>query len=401
MIHAVTRKEIRSKMQASLQLGQVEALVASEINSILAKALNEAIAKERDEFLGRADYERSQNPVYRNGFKNVTIPGFLGSLTLRKPDLRSGSFVSSILTALKVASHSMAYLLASRFWLRGTATRAVAQELNHALGTKISASDVSTLTNALAPTLDAWEKQPLPQNISYIFLDACYLKSRKERFTCKQALLVAIGVDDQKRRHFLGFLLGDTESKESWTMLLQNLLARGLNRSVLRLIISDQHQAILAAVADTLALPHQLCLVHKLRNLLAILPRQDKKTFRDAFKEIFWLSDSKSSALIALNKFKIKWIHRYPRAVRLVDDNFQMFTAFFDEPAEFWLILRSSNLVERFIREIKRRFYPAGAMQNDLEVSKLLWSVVQAQQSRWNKLKIYTSKSIKEAVLAA
>jgi transposase-like protein len=284
--------------------------------------------------------------------------------------------------ALKGAGKHLVGLLATRFWLRGTATRAVAEELNAALGSKLHPATISKLTNTLEPVIRDWENRPIPEGICYLFLDALYLPVRRPGFTSKQALLAALGVDASGRRHVLGFLLGDRESQESWEGLLKNLLARGLQREALRLVVSDEHKGIEAAVTARLGVAHQLCVVHMMRNAKARVAAPDRTAFLLDLHATDW-APSREDARQALGTLQGRWGRRYPAAVRIASHRFEEHVRFFEQPREFWTLLRSTNLIERFNRELRRRLNPAGAMHSELEVQKLTWAVAEAQEKRW------------------
>jgi transposase-like protein len=287
-------------------------------------------------------------------------------------------------------------LLASRFWLRGASTRAVAEELNQAFGTRISSSDVSRFSNELLPSLEGWLQRPISQSIAYLYLDAMYLPVRKPGFTTKQALLCAIGISDQGTKHVLGFLLGDRESLDSWTGLLDDLLKRGLDRSALKLVISDQHKAIIAAVEQRLGITHQLCLVHKMRNALVRVAAKHRSEFYADFKAAYWAA-TKDEGLRALGRLEARWANVYPKATGIACSSPEAFLRFMDQPQQLWTILRSSNLIERFIRELRRRLMPAGTMHSEEELWKLVASVSIQQEQRWLKRKAYAVKELKHA----
>jgi len=377
-------RQLRNKVRRVIQPGNLRHIVEQEINSVIMQALNAQLEAERDEAIGRAPYCRSGRGPARNGYKSLHIPGLFSGLTLKRPVVRKGSIRLPLIDAMKNAGKHLCNILAVRFWLRGAATRSVAEELREATGARMSASTVSTLTNALEPTLRAWETRPIPQGLHYVMLDALYLPVRRPGFTKKQALLVALGVDPDGRRHVLGFLLGDRESKDSWEALINDLLARGLDRKVLHMVISDEHKGIESAVASCLGVAHQLCVIHKIRNLRARVPRRDWKTFLEDLHPVYW-AVSREAANRALGALEARWGQAYPKAVSLVGHRFEDHTRFFDEPEKFWTLLRSTNLIERFNLELRRRFNPAGTMHSELEVSKIVWSVSQAQESRWAK----------------
>ena len=194
-LEVYTNQKIRERIRKVVQPGVIQEVISQEINAIIAQALNAQMDLDRDHFLDRQPYERLQNSPKRNGFKTTSIPGFFGRLFLRKPVLRTGSFSSPLLCALKQAGNNLASFLAVRFWLKGAATRSTAQQINSALGTHLSHSTVSTLTNALEPTIRQWMNRPIPPDLRYLLLDATYLPVRRPGFTSKQALLLALGID--------------------------------------------------------------------------------------------------------------------------------------------------------------------------------------------------------------
>ena len=379
----VTHKIITKRVEGLLQPGDVLALIEDQTHKILAKALNQSLEDELSEALGREPHERGTDGRLRNGAKAVSVPAFLGRLWLRKPVLRSATPSSPLLASLRRAGKELVSSLATRFWLRGTSTRATSEELNRAFGTKLRSADISALTNALLPSIEAWLARPLPADIRYLYLDALYLPAKKLGFTTKQALLVAMGIDGEGHYHTLGFVFGDREDKDTWSAILKDLLNRGLNRKTLNLVISDEHKAIFTAVADTLALPHQLCLVHKLRNARTRVVAKDRKAFSRDFVNVFWAA-SRDQAMQALGQLKSRWGSRYPKAVEITESNLNHSLAFMTQPEALWKVLRTSNPVERFIRELRRRLRPAGAMMNEGEVWKLVWAVATEQERRWS-----------------
>ncbi len=401
LIERTAHRQLRKRVRTALQPGTLNAVVASEISMLITEALNAQLKAERDEALGRDPYERSLDGPKRNGFKLVGIPGLWGRLFLRRPVVRRGTLRLPLLDALQAAGRGLAHLLAVRFWLRGASTRAVAEEIRTATGVKLTHSTVSTLTNALEPTLQAWEKRPVPSAIRYLFLDALFLPVRRPGFTREQALLVALGVDDQDRRHVLGFALGDRENQDSWEALLQDLLKRGLCVQNLQLVISDEHKGIESAVARLLGVTHQLCVVHLLRNVKSRVAAPNWKAVLDDLRTIFW-AKTREDAIRASGAFQARWQKPYPKAVAIVMRRFDDHLHFFKEPESLWTLLRSSNLIERFNRELRRRLRPAGAMHSELEVLKLVWAVSEAQTKRWTRRVWRTQiKTQKQEALAA
>ena len=162
------------------------------------------------------------------------------------------------------------------------------------------------------------------------------------------------------------------------------------------MVISDDHKAIDAAVAQTLGVAHQFCVIHKMRNALVRVAAHHRTAFFKDFKAIFW-ADSRDTAFLALGQLQERWQRLYPKATQIVTREPERFLRFFDQPAPLWTILRSSNLIERFNRELRRRLRPAGAMQTEHELWKLVWSVSTEQEKRWAKRKPNGSKEMLKA----
>jgi transposase-like protein len=383
-IERLAYRQLRTRVRNTLQSGTINHIVGQEISAMIAEAINSQLAIERDNAMGRLPYERVEGSVKRNGFKLFRLPGLWGRLTLRRPAVRAGRLALPLADALKAAGTGLRDMLAMRFWLRGCSTRDVAQELNTAMGAKMSHSTVTKLTNAIEPVLREWETRPIPKSIAYLLLDAIYLPVRRPGFIRKQALLVALGVTPEGRRHMLGFMLGDKESEDSWKALVKDLLARGLDRNALKLAISDEQAGIELAVKDLLGVPHQLCVVHLQRNASVRVAAPHRPLFQELFKNIFW-AESREEALTAAGVMQGRLGAAYPKAVALVMRRLEDHLRFLQEPKVFWTLLRTSNLIERFNYELRRRLNSAGTMHSELEVLKLLWSVSQAQEARWAK----------------
>jgi putative transposase len=392
LIGKYTNITIKEKINEVVQLGSVQHVICQEINSMISTALNEALSKEATVELGREHYQRGGR-ISRNGYKKISVPGVSGKLILRKPVVRKGGLVLPLLKSLNFAGKALISLLASRMWLKGVSTRLISSEIKNTFGVPMSASQVSIITNALEPTIAVWEKRMIPEDIEYMFLDALYLPVVRQKFTSKEALLVALGIDSKGNCTVLGYLLGDRESNDSWESFLEELIAKGLRRENINMVISDEHKAIVSSVESILRVPHQLCVFHKMKNVRVRVASPDKKEFMADFKNIYWAS-SIDEAKRHSGILEGKWGKRYHKAVEISLRNFESYTVFFNEPKELWKSIRTSNRLERFNRELRRRLRPAGAMHTELELRKIVWTVSDAQETRWGKRKAIGYKEL-------
>ena len=253
----------------------------------------------------------------------------------------------------------------------------------------------------MLPEVMSWLERPITETFEYLFLDAIYLPFKMPGKTEKEALLCAVGLSKTGKRSVLGFLLGNRENHDSWSALLNDLKKRGLSRDAIKLVISDDHKAIISAVAENLGKPQQLCIVHKMRNALArVYGKNHRKAFYADFKAAYWAA-SKEQALRALGRLEARWSRLYPKATAIACRNPEAFLRFMDQPKSFWTILRSTNLIERFNRELRRRLNSAGAMHGENEIWKLAGTVAIEQDKRWAKRAYRKSQSVKELKLAA
>ncbi len=383
-VRRAARRQLETLVSESLEGMQVEAgvLVRQHLEGLLDRALQEELASH----LGRDTYQRknvSEGP-WRNGVRPLAVPSPLGELHLHRPVLRQGGFRSRLSDLLRRGMDHAVGLFAQQAWMKGVSTRATASTLRELTGSKLSASDVSELTDQLLPTIEQWRRQALPP-IQVLYLDALYLAVRRGKEVTKQALLVAIGVDSERKRHFLGWCLGDRETTESWKALLADLKSRGL--VIPDIAVSDAHKAIRAAVREELGVQHQLCVVHKMRSILSQVRRADQKAFSEDFKGIFW-ADSKQGARKGLKALESRWGTMYPRLVEKAGVDFEDFTVFYEMPKELWGLCRCSNTIERFIEELRRRLDPARISAADKSLDKIVYAVASEQQKRWDRQKL-------------
>jgi transposase-like protein len=387
-------RSVRAKVRSCTQPGVVWNIIEKEMSMFLADLLQEKLHEEQEVVLQRRPYQRGGDSRKRNGFKPLRIKGLFSSIILRRPVLRGKTPQSSIISLFRSFGKGFVMLLATRFWLRGTSTRAVAQEINQLTGTKLSSSDISVFTDKVLPEALSWLNRPIELDVAYLFLDAIYLPVRKKESTNDQALLAAIGMSSTGQRKVLGFLLGDKESSDTWSAFIKDLLARGLKRENLKMVISDDHKAIDSAVSSTLGIKHQLCVIHKMRNALCRVQGKQRKAFYADFKAIYW-AETKADALRAIGRLEATWGRLYPKATQTACAKPEAFLRFMDEPKCLWTILRSTNLIERFNRELRRRLNVAGAMQSENELNKLTWSISVEQEKRWAKRSVANVKELK------
>jgi len=213
--------------------------------------------------IGAARHERSAERLnYRNGYRDRTLDTRLGSLQLRVPKLRQGSYFPPFLEARKTSERALVAVI-QEAWIGGVSTRRV-DELVQAMGLSgIGKSTVSKLCKEIDERVGAFLERPLEGEWPYLWLDATYLRVREGGRIVAVAAIIAVAVDTEGRREIVGLHLGPSEAETFWATFLKSLVRRGL-RGV-KLVVSDAHEGLKAAIRRVLGATWQRCRVHTIR----------------------------------------------------------------------------------------------------------------------------------------
>jgi len=321
---------------------------------------------EVDQQVGASKHERTpERKNYRNGHRQRTWKTRVGEIDLAIPKLRKGSYFPSLLEPRRPTEKALLAVIQEAY-LKGVSTRKV-DALLKALGlTGIDKSSVSRICKELDHTVEEFRNRPLQESYPYVWLDAMYLKVRQNHRVVSLALVIAIGVDDTGERHMLGFDLGASEDEDFWLAFLRSLVKRGL-RSV-QLVISDAHEGLKKALRQVFTgASWQRCRVHFMRNVLAQIPRQDKRAVADAVRLIFNQPDRHSAGL-QLHGLAQNMGDLYPQAAKLlleVEEDILVYKTF---PREHWRRIHSTNPLERIHKEVKRRTKVVGVFPDRASV---------------------------------
>ena len=324
--------------------------------------------------IGAGRYERSpQRTNQRNGYRERPWDTRVGSILLDVPKLRSGTYFPSLLEPRRRAEKALLAVI-QQAYIEGVSTRKV-DDLLQSLGlTGIDKSQVSRVCKALDEVVEQFRGRPLEGTYPYLWLDAVYLKVRHNHRIVNEAVVLAIGARDTGEREILGFSVGVSEEEASWQEFLRALVRRGLKG--VQLVISDAHEGLKAAITKALAgATWQRCRVHFMRNLLAHVPHGDKAMVAAAVRTIF-AQPNHQAARQQLAEV-VKAMHaRWPKAADLLASAEDEVLAYMDFPQDHWTRIYSTNILERLIREIRRRTNVVGVFPDDPSVVRLLGTQV-------------------------
>ena len=364
----------------------------------LEMLMNEAMKLERSAFLGAGPWERSDDRIgHANGFKSKKVKTGVGELSLRIPKVCGLSddvapfYPQAIERGTRVDDALKATL--AEMYVQGVSTRKVKQITEKLCGTQISSSQVSRLTKSLDEGLEAWRERPIGR-IRYLILDATYVKVRHGGSVLDCAVLIAAGVQQEDgKRTVLGCSVSLSEAEVHWRGFLEQLISRGMHG--IELITSDHHSGLRAAIRATLPSVAWLrCQVHLQRNATAHVPKVDmrQKVARE-IRSIFNAPDQ-SEALRLLQMMVDRYRKTAPGLAEWLEGNIPDGLNVFQAPIEHQRRLRTSNLLERLNRELKRRTRVASLFPNEASALRLASAVLAETSDEWESGRVYLSMEI-------
>jgi putative transposase len=323
--------------------------------------------------------QESDRTAHRNGYRIRKLETQLGSLDVRIPRLRSGTYFPSFLEP-RCRLHASLVNVVMEAYTQGISTRKV-DELAQALGMSgISKSAVSRMLEDLSSGVKEFASRPLPA-CPYVFVDARYEHVREHGRVVSKAVLVAVGVTTEGRRELLGYDVVCSEQEDTWTVFLASLVTRGL-RDV-RLVVSDAHGGLRKAIQQTFTgSTWQRCTIHLGRNLAAEVGHRHRAEVAALLKLVLASPDLESArAQLAVVLGIMR--KRHPRAAAVLEGAGEDFLAFMHFPGVHWRKLHSTNLVERLNREIKRRTRVVSIFPTSTSLLNLVGAVLERYYLCW------------------
>ena len=353
---------------------------------VLSQALMEL---EVTRHVGAERHERTpERSGQRNGYRERAWDTRVGSLELRVPRVRDGSFFPSLLEPRKRAERALVAVV-QEACVQGVSTRRV-DDLVQALGMHgLSKSQVSRLCAELDAEVERFRTRRLEGPYPYVWLDATFLKVRGHGRVASMAVVIAIGVSAGGQREVLGLDVGPSEDGAFWLQFLRGLVARGL--SGVQLVISDAHQGLKGAVAAVLqGASWQRRRVHFVRNALALVPKSAAQMAAATIRTVFVQPDA-AAARETWRRVADGFRPRYPRLAELLDEAEADVLAYLAFPPEHWRQVWSNNPLERLNREVRRRTDVVGIFPDPEAVTRLVGAVLAEQHDEWQVARRYFS----------
>jgi transposase-like protein len=359
------------------------------IGELLRIVLNAAMVVEREKYLGAASYERSpQRRDQANGFKPKTVQTRVGELELAVPQVRAGGFYPASLEK-GVRSERALKLALAEMYVQGVSTRKVAAITEQLCGFEVTSTQVSRAAAELDSALSAWRNRPLTATaVPYLILDARYEKVRVNNVVIDEAVLVAVGIDNSGRRQVLGVSVALSEAEAHWRSFLKSLQERGLTG--VSLIVSDDHAGLRAARQALFpSVPWQRCQFHLQQNAQAYVPRQDMRQHVAVDIRAIFNAPDRAEAERLLKITVQKYEKSAPQLASWLEENIPEGLTVFNFPAQHRRRLRTTNMLERINKEIRRRTRVATLFPNEASCLRLVSAVLMEISDDWQTDIVY------------
>lgn len=326
-----------------------------------------------------------QRHTYRNGCYTRTVSTELGCLDeVRVPRSRDGHFHPTVLPRYQRRQPAVNGLLQEVF-LAGVSTRRVGEVVQPLLGVKWSASTVSTVTKALDGAVAQFHRRALLDEYQVLVLDGVTMKVKDAVGTKKRLILVAYGLTAFGQRVLLSFRQTPSESATSWEAFLNDLYRRGLEGTNLQLVVTDGCKGLHAALAVVYPyVKRQRCWAHKLRNVAAKLPRRIQAACLKEAKTIYY-APTKREAVTRFHQWEHRWQRLAPAAVACLRQDLDELLTVFDFPEAQRVKLRTTNVIERCFREVRRRTRPIGCFTNAASCDRIIYAVCHRLNTLWQE----------------
>ena len=333
-----------------------------------------------DGLTGAGRHERTgDRTTYRNGYRDRTLDTRLGSLQLWIPKLRQGSYFPLFLEPRRTSEKALVAVI-QEAWIGGVSTRRV-DDLVQAMGLAgISKSTVSKLCKDIDDRVNAFLERPLVGDWPYLWLDATYLKQREGGRITSVAAIIAVAVNTDGKREIVGLHIGPSEAETFWATFLKSLVRRGLRGT--KLVISDAHEGLKAAIRRVMGSTWQRCRVHWMRNAQSYVPKGQQNMVAAALRQAF-LQPDRPSASQALRHVADQLRSKWPKLAAFIDESETDVLAHMDFPASHRAKLHSTNPLERLNKEVKRRADVVGIFPNEGSIIRLIGAVLLEANDEW------------------
>ena len=342
--------------------------------------------KEKIEFLLKEEIknfikvEHPDKGLQRNGYYNRDLDTQHGKIEdLSIPRERQGMFQTQLFQPYQRRDGWLEEAVI-RMYQSGMSTREVGKMVEKLIGSSYSAATISKITDATIKDIETWRKRPLKKRYTALFLDALWIKVRRDTVE-KEAVYIAMGIDEEGIREILGFYVGGRESATGWKDVLVDLYTRGVKEVLLG--VFDGLSGLEDAFRDIYPKADvQHCVIHQVRNSLKKVRKKDQFELAEALKPIY-KAPNLDIALHQFETFKLEWEKRYPSIVRSWEDNLPTLLTFMKYPSGIRYAIYTTNWIERANKEFRKRLRPMNSLPDVTAAEKIIYMISVDRNEHW------------------
>jgi len=358
---------------------EVLSFIKQYLETLFKEVLNEQIGADR--------YERTADRKdYRNGSYHRSLTTKFGHIEgLKVPRLRHSPLHQEAIDRYEKI-HDDVDMALGKLFLAGVSTRRLKSIAKELFGRSVSAQTVSNATESLEAELEQYRTAPLDNDYEFLFLDGIHDKVR-EIGVERKVLLCALGIKPDGTKKILSFRLVDQEDEAVWSAFMIEMKARGLKGDNLKMITTDGQPGLLKALKQHYTfIPQQRCIAHKMRNVVVKLKRPQKKPIMDEAR-LIWAAPNRKEAIRRFKEWESKWYPEAERAVKCMRKDLYACLRYYDMPKEQWKKVRTTNVLERSFREVRRRTRPMNFYPNQKSAEKIFYGIANYLNQNWNTSK--------------
>ena len=392
---ASEKKNINKKGVTVPDLEQIEAALSQAesvddffgkegiLAQLFARTVEQMLEGELTAQLGYEKYEAKgrNSGNSRNGKRTKTVKSSGGDIEVAVPRDRTGAYEPHLLAKYRHNTNELEKKVIAMY-SRGLSTHDIEAMLQETYGVSLSAGAVSTITDKVWPLVEEWQNRPLARLYPIIYLDALYIKLRREGHVENVAVYIVLGVDVEGHRDVLGHWVSDgAEGANFWLSVLSDLQSRGVEDVFIACVdgLSGFSEAIAAIF------PHcqvQRCIIHQIRASLKYVVSKDQKAFVKDLKKVYQ-APTREEAETQLLQLSELWGDKYAVAVRSWENNWETLTTFFDYPAQIRRLIYTTNTIEAYHRQLRKVTKTKGALPSAKSVRKLLYLANDRIVKKW------------------
>lgn len=349
---------------------------------LLEKVMNEILQSEMTEHLGAEPGEQTDDRRgYRNGSYERTLTTRVGTLKLEVPRDRDGTFQTKLFERYQRSEKALVTAL-MKMVVQGVSTRRIKKITAELCGREFSRQTVSNLTERLDKQVRSWAERPLEEEYPFLLADAMQLKIRRQGAVRSAMALIVVGISEDGKREILGFKIALRETADSWKELLQELRDRGLKH--VELATSDAHEGLEAALREKFpGCIWNRCQAHFRRNVLDKTPSGYRDDMHQLLDEVLE-ADSHQQAQQRFEEACPEIEEEAPKALEILEEGLFDATAVLALPGKYRRRLRTTNMVERLIQEVRRREKVIRIFPNRDSAWRLVGAVLAEKHEEWS-----------------